>query len=185
MVGILARNWWVLALRGVIGILFGLAAFVWPGITLRALVLLYGAFALVDGVFAVAEAVVGGTKNLPWWALLLEGVAGIAVGLITFVAPIVTEVALIYLVAAWAVVTGVFEIVAAIRLRREIEGEWALALGGIVSVLFGLVVAARPVAGALAIAWMIGAYAIVFGVVLLVLAFRLRAWARRVPVAGP
>jgi uncharacterized membrane protein HdeD (DUF308 family) len=174
----LARNWWVLALRGAIAVLFGLAAFVWPGITLAALVLLFGAYTLVDGVFAVIAALTGRSGHERWWVLLLEGLVGIAVGVLTFIWPAITEFALLYLIAAWAVVTGVIEIIAAIRLREELEGEWLLILGGIASVLLGLILLARPGAGALAVIWMIGAYAIVFGVLLVILAFRLRGWSQ-------
>jgi uncharacterized membrane protein HdeD (DUF308 family) len=181
MVMILARNWWTLVLRGLLAVLFGIAAFAWPGITLAALVLLYGAYAFVDGCFALAAALVGrtDTDGVPWWALLLEGVAGIAVGVMTVFWPGITALALLYLIAAWAVVTGVFEIAAAIRLRREIRGEWLLALSGILSVLFGLILVVNPGAGALAVVWLIGAYAITFGVLLMVLGFRLRSWARQ------
>src|SRR4051794_34974783 len=138
MVMILARNWWALALRGLFAVLFGIAAFAWPGITLGALVLLYGAYAFVDGVFAIAAALAGRTEGLPWWALLLEGVFGIAAGVIAFAWPGITALALLFLISAWAVVTGVFEIVAAVRLRKEIRGEWLLALSGVLSVLFGV-----------------------------------------------
>ena len=137
MVIILARNWWALVLRGIFGVLFGITAFVWPGITLAVVMLLFGAYALVDGVFAIAAAVVGSRQSLPWWALLVEGLLGIAVGVFTFFWPGITELALIFLIAAWAVVTGIFEIVAAIRLRKEIRGEWLLALSGVLSILFG------------------------------------------------
>jgi uncharacterized membrane protein HdeD (DUF308 family) len=181
MVIVLARNWWALALRGLCGVLFGIAAFAWPGITLGALVLLYGAYALVDGVFNVAAAVIGRPSGgMPWWALLLQGLLGIAVGILTFLWPGITALALLLLIAAWATVTGVFEIVAAIRLRKEIRGEWLLALSGILSVLFGLALVINPLAGALAVVWLIGAYAFASGVLLIMLGFRLRSWARQV-----
>jgi uncharacterized membrane protein HdeD (DUF308 family) len=175
----LAGNWWALALRGLFGVLFGVAAFAWPGITLGALVLLYGAYAFADGVFALASALAGRTERLPWWALLLEGLVGIGVGVVTVFWPGITALALLYLIAAWAVVTGVFEIAAAIRLRREIRGEWLLALGGTLSVLFGLALVINPGAGALAMVWLIGAYALAFGVLLIALAFRLRRLVHR------
>jgi uncharacterized membrane protein HdeD (DUF308 family) len=178
MVIVLARNWWALALRGLFAVLFGIMAFAWPEITLEALVILYGAYALVDGVFAIAAAVVGTTVGMPWWALLLEGVCGIAVGVLTFSWPGITALVLLYLIAFWAVVTGVFEMVAAIRLRKEIRGEWLLALSGILSILFGVVLLVRPGAGALAVIWLIGAYAIAFGALLIVLGFKLRSWSR-------
>jgi len=176
MVIVLARNWWALALRGLVAVLFGIMAFAWPGITLAALVLLYGAFALADGILAVAAAVVGRTQGMPWWALLLEGVTGIAVGILTFFWPGITALALLYLIAAWALVTGVFEIAAAIRLRRDIQGEWLLVLSGVLSILFGLALVVNPGAGALAVIWLIGAYAIASGVLLIVLGFKLRSW---------
>jgi len=176
---VLARNWWALVLRGFFDVLFGIAAFVWPGITLAVLVLLYGAFALVDGSFAIAAVLVGRTRGMPSWALLVEGLAGIAVGAITFFWPGITQLALLFLIAAWAVVTGVFEIVAAVRLRKEIRGEWLLALSGVLSVAVGVALVVNPGAGLLAISWMIGTYAIIFGVLFIVLGFRLRSWLQR------
>ena len=179
MVMVLARNWWALVSRGFFDVLFGITAFVWPGITLAVLVLLYGAFALVDGSFAIAAVLVGRTRGMPSWALLVEGLAGIAVGAITFFWPGITQLALLFLIAAWAVVTGVFEIVAAVRLRKEIRGEWLLALSGVLSVAVGVALVVNPGAGLLAISWMIGTYAIIFGVLFIVLGFRLRSWLRR------
>lgn len=179
MVMVLARNWWALVLRGFFDVLFGITAFVWPGITLAVLVLLYGAFALVDGSFAIAAVLVGRTRGMPSWALLVEGLAGIAVGAITFFWPGITQLALLFLIAAWAVVTGVFEIVAAVRLRKEIRGEWLLALSGVLSVAVGVALVVNPGAGLLAISWMIGTYAIIFGVLFIVLGFRLRSWLQR------
>ncbi len=176
----LARNWWAIALRGVLAILFGVAAFVWPGITLSVLVLLFGAYAFVDGLFALLAALRqhGDMGSERWWMLLLEGLAGIAAGVLTFIWPGITAVVLLYLIAAWAVITGVLEIIAAIRLRREINNEWLMALAGIASVIFGVLLFLQPGAGALAIVWLIGAYAIVFGILLLFLAFRLRSHGR-------
>ncbi len=171
---VLARNWWTLALRGLLAILFGLAAFAWPGITLAVLVLLFGAYALVDGVFAIVAAVRTAERRGHWWVLLLEGLAGITAGILTFLWPGITAFVLLYLIAAWAIVTGVLEIIAAVRLRREIEGEWLLALSGVASVVFGLLLAVFPGAGALAVVWIIGAYALVFGLLLVALGFRLR-----------
>jgi uncharacterized membrane protein HdeD (DUF308 family) len=179
VVMVLARNWWALVLRGFFDVLFGIAAFVWPGITLAVLVLLYGAFALVDGSFAIAAVLVGRTRGMPSWALLVEGLAGIAVGAITLFWPGITQLALLFMIAAWAVVTGVFEIVAAVRLRKEIRGEWLLALSGVLSVAVGVALVVNPGAGLLAISWMIGTYAIIFGVLFIVLGFRLRSWLRR------
>jgi uncharacterized membrane protein HdeD (DUF308 family) len=179
MVIVLSRNWWTLALRGLFAVLFGIMAFAWPGITLGALVLLYGAYAFADGVLAIAAALVGRTVGVPWWSLLIEGLAGIGVGIITLIWPGITALVLLYLIAFWAVVTGVFEIVAAIRLRKEIRGEWLLALSGVLSVLFGVALIVSPGAGALAVVWLIGAYAIVFGALMIALALRLRSWLTR------
>jgi uncharacterized membrane protein HdeD (DUF308 family) len=174
VVVVLARNWWALALRGLVALFFGIAAFVWPGITLRVLVLLFGAYALVDGIFSIAAAVTATPKGVPWWALLVEGLAGIAVGVLTFAWPGITQLVLLYMIAAWALVTGVFEIVAAIRLRKEIRGEWALALAGVLSIILGVLLAIFPIEGLVGLAWTIGAYAIASGVILLALSFRLR-----------
>jgi uncharacterized membrane protein HdeD (DUF308 family) len=171
---VLARNWWAIAIRGVAAILFGLLAFLWPGLTLAALVLLFGAYALVDGIFSIVAAVGGRTGDAPWWALLLEGILGVAAGLVTFFMPGLTAVTLVYVIAAWAIVTGVLEIVAAVRLREQITGEWWLVLSGVLSIVFGGLVMLAPAAGALAITLWIGAYALVFGALLLALAFRLR-----------
>jgi len=163
-----------LALRGVIAILFGLAALLRPAIALEALILLFGAYALVDGVFAIVG-IFGGTRGgTPRWLLLLEGVVSILAGIIAFIFPGLTAIALLYLVAAWAVLTGLAEITTAIRLRQEIRGEWALILGGILSVLFGVLLAVLPGVGILSLIWLIGAYAVVFGVLLLITAFQVR-----------
>ena len=170
----LAGKWWALLLRGVLAVLFGLVALFLPGLTLWALVLLFGAYALVDGIFAIVSAVRAAERHMRWWPLLVEGVAGIVIGVLTFVWPGLTALALLYFIASWAIVTGVFEILAAIRLRREIRGEWLLALTGVLSVVFGLLLFIFPGAGALTVVWLIGVYALVFGVVLVGLALRLR-----------
>lgn len=178
---LLARNWWSVALRGVIAILFGIAVIVWPGITLAALVTLFGFFALIGGFLFLIAAIRQRRTDEPWWLLLFEGIFGIALGIIVFIWPSITALFLLYLIAAWAIMSGIFEIVAAIQLRRQIEGEWLLAISGIASIIFGFLLAIWPGAGALAILWIIGAYAIFFGVLKLSLAFRLRNWQRREP----
>jgi uncharacterized membrane protein HdeD (DUF308 family) len=181
---LLAKNWWSLVIRGIVAILLGVITFVWPGITLGALVLLFGAYALIDGVVSLAGAVRAAQAHERWGALLFEGVAGIAVAAITVAWPGITALTLVYLIAAWALVTGVLEIIAAIRLRQYIEGEWLLGLSGAASLVLGIVMMALPVAGALAIAFWIGAYAFVFGVLLIALGLRLRSWTRTRPAGS-
>jgi uncharacterized membrane protein HdeD (DUF308 family) len=177
----LAINWWSILLRGLLAILIGTIALALPGITLAALVFLFAAYALVDGVFSIVGAVRAVASHERWFSLLIEGIVGIAAGVITVMWPAITALGLVYVIAAWAIVTGVSEIVAAIRLRRHIAGEWLLALSGIASVIFGVLVAAMPVAGALVIAVWFGIYELVFGAMLVVLAFRLRTWDKTVP----
>lgn len=176
---ILAHNWWTLLLRGILAVIFGVLCFVYPGLTLIVLAIMFGAYALVDGIFAVVSAVSAPKGQPRWWVTLLEGIVGILVGVLTFFMPGITALGLLYLIAAWAVVTGIFEIAAAIRLRKQITGEWLLILGGAASVLFGLLIVLIPGAGALAVVWWIGAYAIVFGVLFIVLSFHLRKWGKK------
>jgi uncharacterized membrane protein HdeD (DUF308 family) len=178
MDGILTRNWGWVALRGVAALVFGLLTLWNPAMSLAVLILFFGAYALVDGVFAVIAAIANRHGEPHWIALLIGGLAGIVIGVCTFLAPGVTATVLLLFIAAWAIVTGIAQIVAAIRLRRLIRGEWMLGLAGVLSVVFGLLLISRPAAGALAVVLWIGAYAVVLGVVLIALAFRLRAWGR-------
>ena len=176
-VDVLVRNWWVVLLRGIAAILFGLFTFFAPAISLAALVILFGAYAFVDGALAIASALRGRDRSSqPWGLLLLHGVAGIAAGLITLFMPGITALALLYLIASWALVTGVLEIAGAIRLRKAIEHEWLFVLGGIASVALGVLLMLFPADGALALVLWIGAYAFVFGALLVALSFRLRSW---------
>ncbi|HKU40416.1 MAG TPA: HdeD family acid-resistance protein [Polyangiales bacterium] len=179
-----ARNWPAIALRGVVAVLFGIVAFVSPVATAAVLVLAIGAYLLADGVLHIVAAFRSRGTNMPVWALALQGVCGIAAGLLTLFWPGITALALLYLIAAWAIVIGIFEMVAAVRLRRVIEGEWLLGLAGLLSVVLGVALALFPGPGALALVFWLGAYAVVTGVLLLVLAFRMRSWARahEVPV---
>jgi uncharacterized membrane protein HdeD (DUF308 family) len=172
----LARNWWALAIRGAAAIIFGLLTFVMPGITLAVLVLLFGAYAIVDGIFNLVAAFRGRTRieEQPRWWLAVEGVVSIAAGVVTVAMPGLTALVLLYVIAAWAVITGVLEIVGAIRLRHEIPNEWWLVASGVLSVVFGGLLMVSPGVGALALVLWIGAYAIVFGALLVGLAFRLR-----------
>ena len=184
LAAILSRNWWVLLLRGIVAIIFGVLTWMQPGISLAALVLLFGAYSMADGILGAWTAVAGRKEHEHWWVLLLEGLVGIGVGVLTLFAPGVTALALLFYIAIWAVTTGVLEIVAAIRLRKEIEGEWLLVLGGLASVAFGVLLMARPGAGALAVLWIIAAYAVVFGAILVVLAFKARSFGRALAAAG-
>ena len=180
MLRTLAQNWWAIVLRGVCAVLFGVGAFAWPGITLAVLVLLYGAYALVEGVLAVAGALVGRQGGPFPWGVFLAGLAGVAVGVVTFLYPGLTGLALLYLIAAWAIVRGIFEIIAAFHLRKEIDNEWLLGLSGLLSLALGVVLMAAPGAGALAVLWWIGGFAIVFGVLTIMLGFRLKGVKDRV-----
>jgi uncharacterized membrane protein HdeD (DUF308 family) len=174
MLLVMARNWWVLIVRGLIAIALGIVTFVWPGITLGALVLLFGAYAFIDGAMSITGAVRATLAHERWASLLLEGVAGIAGGAVAFLWPGITIVALVFVIAAWAIVTGAFEIAAAWRLRRHVAGEWLLALSGVASVVFGVLVTLAPITGALVLALWFGAYVFVSGLLLIGLGFRLR-----------
>jgi uncharacterized membrane protein HdeD (DUF308 family) len=173
MIDLFTKNWWVLLLRGIVAVLFGILAITRPGITLAVLVLLFGIYAVVDGCFALFAAVGGWSHREDRWLLLLEGFIGIGAGILTLRAPGITTVALLFFIAAWALATGVLKIVSAIRLRKEITGEFWLALSGIASVVFAFLVMMNPAAGALAIAWLIGWYALFMGAMLVMLSIKL------------
>ena len=173
MLHALARNWWLILLRGICAILFGVLTFIWPGVTLLTLVLLYGAYAFVDGVLALWAALVVGKTDARWW-LLVIGLLGIAVGLVTVLMPGITALILLLFIAAWAIVIGVMQIIGAIRLRKEIDNEWMLIASGVLSVLFGVILVVQPGAGALGLLFVIGVYAVIYGVMLVSLALRLR-----------
>jgi uncharacterized membrane protein HdeD (DUF308 family) len=167
-------NWWLLALRGLIAVVFGVLAFMWPGATLLTLVWLFGAFALVNGILSLILAAKTPKGYPKVGSLILGGLLGILAGLLTFVMPGITALGLLILIAAWAIVTGVMEIVAAVRLRKVITNEWLLVLAGIASVAFGFILLFQPGVGALALIWWIAAWAVVFGILLMILAFRMR-----------
>jgi uncharacterized membrane protein HdeD (DUF308 family) len=174
MSAVLARNWWVLAIRGVLGIAVGLIALVLPAATMLALVLVFAAYMLVDGVFAIMAAVRAAREHERWGLLVLEGVADIVAGVIAVVWPGITVLAFVLLVAAWAIVSGGLMLVAGYRLNIE-HGRWWLLLAGALSVAYGVLLVVAPMIGALVLTWWFGAYALLFGVALLVLAFRLKA----------
>lgn len=173
MVHALAKNWWLILLRGICAVIFGVLTFAWPGVTLVTLVLFYGAFAFVDGVLALVAAVMGGQPAPRWW-LAIVGVLGLAAGLITLVMPGITALILLYCIAFWAIAIGVMQIFGAIRLRKEIDNEWMLIASGIISVLFGLILIVNPGAGAMGVLFVIGVYAVIHGIILITLAMRLR-----------
>jgi uncharacterized membrane protein HdeD (DUF308 family) len=173
MCAVLAENWWAMALRGVFGILFGLIALFAPGPTILSLILLFSAYMLVDGVFGIISAVRAAGRHERWGLLLLEGLVNIAAGVIAFLLPGLTVIVFVLLMAAWALVSGGLMLGAAFKLTQQ-HGRWWLALGGVVSMIYGVLLAIAPLIGALVLTWWLGAYALAFGVILLVLAFRLR-----------
>lgn len=174
----LGRNWWLLLVRGLVAIVFALLTWAQPGVSLAALVLVFGIYVLADGLLGMWSAIAKRRDNRHWWLLLLWGLVGIVVGVMTFIMPGITGLVLLMYIAAWAVITGVLQIVAAIRLRKEIKGEWLLILSGLVSVAFGVLLFLQPGAGALAVAWIIAAYAFIFGVLMVLLAFKVRKLGR-------
>lgn len=181
MAEILARYWWVVLIRGLAAIAFGVLAFVSPGLTIATLILLFGAFALVDGIFSLLAAWQGRKVDEDWWLGVLRGVLGIGIGVLTFRNPALTALALVLYIAAWALAGGILEIATAIRLRKVIEGEWLLALAGAASIAFAGLILWAPGAGALAMLWWIAAWAIVVGVLLVAESFLLRGLGRQAP----
>jgi len=181
VLGQIARNWWVFLLRGIVAILFGVLAFLRPGITLEALVLLFAFWALFDGVFSLIGSIGAAEAREPWWPLVLIGLLGIAAGILTLRYPGVTALALLFVIAFWSILRGIIEIAAAVRLRDLIQGEWWFILGGIASIVFGVLVVMYPVSGLLAAVWLLGIYAVIFGITQIMLGFRLRGLAGELP----
>ena len=183
MAGVLAdlykNAWWMLLLRGIFLVLFGILFATWPGAAVFTFIIFFGAFALVHGLMGVIGSIANRKDNEDWWLVLLEGVVSIIIGIMTFTWPGLTGLVLAYFIAAWAVIMGILRIYGAIKLRKAIEGEWLLIIGGIISLLFGIFVFARPLAGALAIALIIGVYAIVLGLLSILLSFRVKSWQKK------
>jgi uncharacterized membrane protein HdeD (DUF308 family) len=179
MLELMTRYWWALILRGLAAVVFSVLAFVLPGPTLYVLVLMFGAYVLVDGMFRVIAAIGGRRSSKHWGLMLLHGLLGIGLGVFTWIAPGLTAFALLVYIAVWAVITGVLEIVAAIRLRHEIRGELWLGLAGVLSIAFGALLLLFPLAGALTVVWMLAGYTMAFGVSIVVLGVHLRRMARR------
>jgi uncharacterized membrane protein HdeD (DUF308 family) len=171
---LLSQTWWVLLLRGLFALAFGVITLLQPAVTLAWLLMFFAFYTLADGVLGVWSAIAGRKENEHWGVMLLWGLAGIVVGLLVLTSPGVTVLALLFYIAIWAIATGILEIVAAIRLRKEIEGEWLLILGGLASVAFGIFLMAHPGAGAISLVWLIGSFAMVFGIILVLLALKVR-----------
>jgi uncharacterized membrane protein HdeD (DUF308 family) len=178
MLNQLAYNWWTVGLRGLLAIIVGVIALFFPVVTLVFLIALFGCFALLEGLFLLVAGIRSRKSNQRWWALILQGILGLGAGALAFLAPMATAIALIYLVAVWAVASGVIEIIAAIRLRKAIEGEWLLILDGAVTIIFGLALALAPNVGLLVWMWMIGGFKLASGILLIILAFKLKKFRR-------
>src|SRR5437870_5509559 len=171
----LKRHWWVPVIRGIAAIVFGVIAFAYPGLTVAVLVLLFGAWVLVDGIFRVIGAVGHRAFDKEWGFDLIIGIVGIIIGLLTFHAPQITALALIIYIAAWALMIGATEIALAIKLRREIKGEWFLILMGLVSIVFAVMLSWTPAVGAAELIWIMAWYAVILGVLGIIFGFRLRS----------
>jgi uncharacterized membrane protein HdeD (DUF308 family) len=180
---ILSRSWWALALSGIAAVLFGILVFSWPRLAVAVLVILFGAFALVDGISSIIMAVEGIEHHQTWVWPLAHGIAGVLAGLVTFAWPRLTALALLFVIAVWAIVAGAIQIFAALELRRALHDEWIMLAGGALSVLFGVVVILRPGAGALALIALIGVFAVVLGIARISLAFRLRSLQHKLAAA--
>jgi len=174
MIEALSRYWWAFIARGVLAIALGVMVYVWPAITITALIIVFGVYAFVDGVFLVVKAIGSWKARDDRWLLLFEGLLGIGIGLMAVFAPGVTTIGLLFYIAAWSLATGILEIVGAIRLRREIQGEVWWILTGIASILFAVLLMLFPGAGILGLVWLLGVYAIVFGILVIALGIRIR-----------
>lgn len=173
MTDLLARNWWMFVLRGVFAIIFGVVAWIWPGLTILTLIYLFAAYSLIDGVTAIIS-IFSEAGRSRWFALLLEGILGIGAAIVAVAWPGLTALTFVWVIGAWAVISGVLKIISAIQLRQEIENEWWMGLSGAASIVFGIILFAAPGTGALSLVWLIGIWAIILGVVLIAFGFRLR-----------
>ena len=171
----LKRHWWVPVIRGIAAIVFGIIAFVYPGLTIATLVLFFGAWILIDGIFRIVGAIGHRASDPDWGWQLVIGLLGIVVGLLTFHAPQITALALVIYIAAWALMIGASEIALAVKMRREIKGEWFLILMGLASIVFAVLLLWNPIAGAAAVIWLIAWYAVVLGILAIFFGFRLRS----------
>lgn len=176
MIALIADNWRIYVLRGLLAAAFGVIALAWPALTLGGLVILFGIYVILEGILAIAAGLQRRLRQKMDWFLLLEGLAGVAVGILAFIWPGITAVVLLLFIAVWAIITGIIEIAAAVELRKEIAGEWLLALSGIASILIGILLVASPGTGALAVVWLIGIYALLFGFLLMVLGIKAKKY---------
>jgi uncharacterized membrane protein HdeD (DUF308 family) len=177
MLELLTGRWWWLLVRGIVAILFGLAAFFLPGVTLLGLIYLFGVFAIVDGVTLI---VFGRRAGMKWYWSALAGLVSIAAGVVAFAWPGLSAVALLWVIAFWAILNGIFQILTAIEIRKEVEGEWVLFLAGALAVAFGVILLFRPGAGVFAVLWLIGTFAILLGILMIILSFKLKGLQGRV-----
>jgi len=181
MIGALTRNWWAWLVRGLAAIVFGVLAWIWPGQSWIAIAILFGAYAFVDGLFAIVAAIRAAETHQRWWPLLIEGIVGLAIAAVTFYDIRITLLALYYTIAAWAFLTGILEIVAALHLRKHLSNEIWLIVGGIASIAFGALMIWFPLAGMVTVIWIIAAYALIFGFTMIGFALRLRSHAIAAP----
>jgi uncharacterized membrane protein HdeD (DUF308 family) len=175
LVHVIARNWWMWLIRGIAAVIFGILAWVWPGLTWITIAILFGAYALVDGIFAIIGTVRAAESHQTWWPFLIEGIVGILIAAVTFYDIRITITALYLTIAAWAFLTGIFELIAAVQLRKHIANEIWLIVGGLASIVFGVLMIMYPLIGALTIIYIIAAYAVVFGFIMIGLSLRLRS----------
>jgi uncharacterized membrane protein HdeD (DUF308 family) len=184
MMGTLSKNWWMLLIAGLAALVFGVLSFIYPGMTLAILVSFYGAYALVDGIFRVIASVNQGERGQPWGFLLISGIISILAGIVTFFYPGITAAVLYWIIAIWAIVHGILEIAAAIQFRRIVPHDWALALGGVLSILFGVLLFLYPASGILTLIWLIAIYAVLYGIVQIMLAVRVHNYSGSTVQAG-
>ncbi|MDY6867852.1 MAG: HdeD family acid-resistance protein [Chloroflexota bacterium] len=178
MFSIIVRNWWVFLVRGLLAVIFGVLALIWPEITLITLMILFGIFVLMEGILNLVIGVATSDTNRRWWVTLIEGILDIVIAILTFVWPDITAVVLLYFIAAWALLSGVLEIILAIRIRQMIEREWAMILGGILSIIFSVLLFVFPSEGAISLLMLIGIYSIIIGILFVILGFRIRKFGR-------
>ena len=181
MLSSFAHHWWVAVLRGVLAIAFGLAAFVWPGLTLATLIALFGAYALVDGIVTLGLGFFGLGSNERRGATVLSGALGVLAGIVTFAQPAAAAFGLLYVIAAWAMISGVLQVAAAVQLRNVISDEWLMGLGGALSVVFGILLLAAPASGVLTLVFLFGYFAISAGITHIGFGLRLRGLGQHLP----